>query len=137
MSTSTERSLSDPIQSQDRQDQAEQSQTQPAKCPNCAAPYRPGELACPSCGLVFFNVARTRQIQQPFPEEHTRTGRVGEAFVQRPKPLALVIHGQIIDLLTQDDLLLGRASPLPGDIQPDIDLTACGAEELGVSRPHI
>jgi hypothetical protein len=64
------------------------------------------------------------------------SGRVGEAFVEQ-KPLTLVILGQAIALPTQGELTLGRASPLPDDMQPDIDLTACGAVELGVSRRHV
>src|SRR5262249_15268197 len=111
----------------------------PAKCPNCAAPHRPGELVCQSCGLPFFNATRTKQIQEAFPEERARTGRVGEAFAEHQKPLTLLLvaHRQSIVLPTKTELTLGRASSPYDNFPPDIDLTACSAGELGVSRRHM
>src|SRR5262249_14685917 len=60
-----------------------------AQCPNCAAPYLPGELVCPTCGMAFFNAVQTRTVEPLRPKDLERAQRVGEAFIQQQKPLAL------------------------------------------------
>lgn len=55
-----------------------------------------------------------------------------------PTKIALVIRGisQTISLMEGQVALLGRADFRAGGIQPDLDLTAYGAQDRGVSRAH-
>ena len=134
MRTSTEPSFLAHIQAADAADRAGQGQ-----CPNCAAPHRPGELVCQECGLPFFTAGRTQQMEELGSEAPAGKGRVGEAFAAQQRPLTLLLfaHQQAITLPTRADLTLGRASPEPGAVQPDVDLTAYDAGRLGVSRRHL
>ena len=55
-----------------------------------------------------------------------------------PTKISLVIRGisQSISLIEGQVALLGRTDFRSGGIQPDVDLTAYGAQERGVSRAH-
>ena len=115
----------------------ETTDTEEFICYNCGQPYRPGELICPNCNARFTKGVDTRQIDlkdvpvAPVPPR-------GDAFVTSPKPIVLHIEGQRISLPADfDDLIIGRASAVPSDPQPDIDLGPFDAEVQGVSRRHI
>lgn len=55
-----------------------------------------------------------------------------------PTKIALVVRGisESLSLKEGQVALLGRADFRSGGIQPDLDLTAYGAQERGVSRAH-
>ena len=55
-----------------------------------------------------------------------------------PTKISLVIRGisQTISLMEGQVALLGRADFRSGGIQPDVDLSAYGAQDRGVSRAH-
>jgi hypothetical protein len=55
-----------------------------------------------------------------------------------PTKISLVIRGisQSISLMEGQVALLGRADFRSGGIQPDVDLSAYGAQDRGVSRAH-
>lgn len=106
-------------------------------CPTCGQPYRPGELACSHCGMVFVKGGKTRlindaeQVAMQGDHAHDRGRDVAQAAV------SFEIDGQRLILPIDDNIIVGRGSDIPGDSQPDVDLTRYGADEKGVSRRHL
>jgi hypothetical protein len=90
--------------------------TPPARlCPQCGSPNQPADTRCTYCGAAL-EVARKQDADT------------------RPR-LIVLATGAVIDLSVRPEYLIGRADPTC-DIFPDIDLTAHGGEDGGVSRTH-
>ncbi len=108
------------------------------QCSNCLQPYRPGELACPHCGMLLAAGVTTTKLEDekerpPAP----KTLPVGEVFVEEQKPIIFEINGVKMILPLANTLIIGRLSELVGDPRPDVNLNAFDAKEKGVSRQHI
>ena len=65
--------------------------------------------------------------------------RWGDAYLDGRRRLTLEVlgttHNIVADFQHRDAIIIGRIDRVTG-LAPDIDLTAYGAEELGVSRQH-
>ncbi len=104
-------------------------------CPQCGQAYRPGELACTRCGFVFSQAGKTHKIEET--EAKRKNWSTGEAILSGQKPITFEIDGKVVTLPTSDVVTVGRASNLPNDTPPDVDLGSFGATDKGVSRHHI
>ena len=106
-------------------------------CPTCKAPYQEGEAKCRRCGTTFGRVGQTgfltRSHEPPDPAREPR----GAVFLPSQRPVALQIKGQVLTLPLVESVVIGRANDDPDSPQPDVDLSAFGAIEGGVSRRHL
>ncbi len=105
-------------------------------CPNCEQPHRLGELICPQCGTLLARGGQTHQISAPELPARRKTHH-GEAYANNPRSVHFEIDGQSLSLPVKHTLVVGRLSDIPGDSQPDLDLSPYSANECGVSRRHI
>jgi hypothetical protein len=105
-------------------------------CPNCGEHYRPGELICGTCGVLFPKQLRTNRLDGAEAADLERSKRVGKAITDQFRPLLIDIAGQTVSLPFGESTVLGRISDMPGDVSVDIDLNPFGAVETGVSRNH-
>lgn len=107
-------------------------------CSSCGTPYRHGELACPKCGKLFGSSGTTHRLKiRAKDSTQTMSQMRGEAFVSNPKALTVEIEGTDLTLPIGENVVVGRATNIPGQAQPDVDLSDFGAEEKGVSRCHV
>ncbi len=103
-------------------------------CWNCGKANRPGEVICVHCGSLLKQqpVAATRQLHT---EDHQP-----EHFGSDGTLMLYVRHsGDIIKLRPQTfkhEIIVGRADA-NNVVTPDVDLTAYGAGQMGVSRMHM
>lgn len=106
-------------------------------CPSCGATNPAGEAFCSNCGVSLMgapapvNVAPTptsQPVQTPSPVATT----AAPALQAR---LIVEADNQEFDLGGKDNVTLGREDAV-SNIYPDVDLTAHGGEEGGVSRLH-
>lgn len=106
-------------------------------CQNCQRANPADALICADCGHLLPAGERPRAAQVP-PAVHAlqRSVRWGTAHFGEESVLLLrVAHtDQQIELSLRRECVLGRAS---ADRRPDIDLSDCGAVEMGVSRRHV
>ena len=112
-------------------------------CPSCGRQHRPGTLFCSECGVYLPTGGPLRT--EPLPEEELPASRAnpwatgdGEAGVEAPpKTLRIIMldSGRQVQLPPAPELYLGRLDAAHG-IFPDLDLTADGGLEGGVSRRH-
>ncbi len=117
-----------------------ESATSPAEmlnCPICGQRYRIGELACPRCGNVLVKGGKTRQIteEEKSASQLDQPVRSGQDTSQAS--VMFEIDGRDLILPIGDRITVGRASSIPGDAEPDVDLGPYGADEKGVSRHHL
>lgn len=105
-------------------------------CPNCGTESRPGELACSHCGYVFSGIGRTHKIANVAQGSKT-TKPAGSILNDEGKPVTFEVGGESVVIVINDTLVVGRGAGLPEDLQPGLDLTRFGAEEMGVSRRHL
>ena len=105
-------------------------------CPNCGQHYRPGELICGNCGVLFKNDLRTNKLDGAGLVDQERSKRVGKAITDQYRSLNIEIVGQTVELSFADSMVLGRISDNPGDVPVDFDLTPYNAVQKGVSRNH-
>jgi FHA domain-containing protein len=107
------------------------------RCPNCQQRYRPGELACPHCGILLAaGVSTTKLGGETERPPSPKSLPVGAVFVEEQKPIIFEIDGVTMVLPVAHTLIIGRLSELPGDPRPDVNLNAFEATERGVSRQH-
>lgn len=107
------------------------------RCIRCSYELAEGELICPRCGFVAVEDTRSTAVlhisnrRKPREENEEQDAPLTEKVV-------LLIRGLRKQLLLNEinNLIVGRADPARGGI-PDIDLTAFGAEQRGVSRQHL
>ncbi len=105
-------------------------------CPNCGQPHRLGELICPQCGMLLAHGGQTHKIGVTELPERRRT-RHGEAYARDQKSISFEVGGQQLSMPMREQLVLGRLSDIPDDVQPDLDLGPYNAHECGVSRRHV
>jgi hypothetical protein len=111
---------------------------QPLSCPICGQRSRPGELACSYCGYVFGTAGKTHKIDDGDEEiSGKKSWPTGEVLTTEQKPIIFEIEGKQLTLMIAEMVTVGRGSDIPGDIAPDVDLSAFNAGNLGVSRRHI
>ncbi len=106
------------------------------QCPVCQENYTPGELTCPRCGTVLDTGGQTIQLETLL-EKPAKKPPVGDAFASDQKPIVFEIDGTELELPPASVVVVGRTSNVPGDPQPDVDLSAFNAEKMGVSRQHV
>ncbi len=106
-------------------------------CPQCGQTAEIGALLCSHCGTLFTFGGKTHRLNIPFEPPLPGNRAVGDVFVGTHRPIVFEINGKRTNLPITDSLIIGRASRLPGDVQPDVNLNSCDAEEKGVSRQHI
>ncbi len=113
------------------------------ECPSCGRKHRPGTLFCSECGVYLPTGGPLRT--EPLPEEELPISRANpwlsepiEVSVESP-PVPLVIRvlstGREIQLPSTPEVHIGRTDAAHG-IFPDLDLSADGGLEGGVSRHH-
>ena len=107
------------------------------RCPTCQQTYLLEALTCPRCGKLGFDTDKTANFAGLLKELGAFVKQpVGDAFaVQRP--IVFEVNGTRLELPSASMLVVGRASKVPGDPQPDVSLNAFDAEALGVSRQHV
>ncbi len=128
---------SKPDQASEEHDSAEQTLSEVLKCPVCGFPYRFGELTCSNCHYIFVADGKTQHIEATTDLIAPKDWPTGEVIVPDRKPIVFEIEGRELVLPTRDELTIGRSSGNPTDAAPDVDLTAYGAANYGVSRLHV
>ena len=107
-------------------------------CPECGAEHYPGTLFCDLCGAAVHPAARAhiaRAAPQAPPPEASPT-QVTPPTVDAPPELRVHIPICRRDMALRAPVIhIGRVDPDTGYI-PELDLTACGGLEGGVSRRH-
>ncbi len=107
------------------------------RCPTCQQTYLLEALICPRCGKLDFDSDKTANFTGLMKELAAFVKQpVGDAFaVQRP--IVFEVNGAWLELPSASMLVVGRASKVARDPQPDVNLNAFDAEALGVSRQHV
>ncbi|HZO74186.1 MAG TPA: FHA domain-containing protein [Ktedonobacteraceae bacterium] len=106
-------------------------------CPSCGANNPAGEAFCSNCGVSLMgapapvNVAPT-PTPQPVQAPEAVASTAAPALQAR---LIVEADNQEFDLSGKDNITMGREDAV-SNIYPDVDLTAHGGEEGGVSRLH-
>jgi pSer/pThr/pTyr-binding forkhead associated (FHA) protein len=107
-------------------------------CPVCGLVNRPGELVCSRCGAVLNNAARTKRLaSSDMPSTDALKFAAGEVILTDQEPITIEINGTEMVLPLVDMLTIGRNSDIQTDPMPDVDLSAFGAGDQGVSRYHL
>jgi len=94
-------------------------------CQECNTENVDGALYCENCGADLDEMLA--------PVTSGANSLSSEAIV--PLKLIVAATGEEIPMPDKDEIILGREDPVSA-IFPDIELTAYGAEEDGVSRKH-
>jgi hypothetical protein len=109
-------------------------------CPSCGAENLPGTLFCIQCGTYLPSGGPLRT--EPLPEqEDGRSARPRQEGTDGDEAWALNIEVEVLNtgrkiLLSADrEILVGRLDAARG-IFPELDMTADGGLEQGVSRRH-
>lgn len=103
-------------------------------CPSCGAQNPAGEAFCSSCGASL--LAAPAPAAAAAPEAQPAPVAAGAAApVAAAARLIVEADNQEFDLSGKDTILIGREDAV-SNIFPDVDLTAHGGEEGGVSRLH-
>jgi len=108
-------------------------------CPVCGLSNRPGELACSRCGtLLANNSGTTRKLETPNdPSSKPANWPTGEVIVADQEPITLEIGDAQVVIPLAEVITIGRISDASDSPRPDVDLSAYGADDQGVSRKHI
>ncbi len=108
-------------------------------CPSCGAENLPGTLFCVQCGTYLPSGGPLRT--EPLPEQEEAHGRPAPQVEGEQEGKAMGIELEVLNtgrkvLLSADsEILIGRLDAAHG-IFPEMDLTADGGLEYGVSRRH-
>jgi len=90
------------------------------KCKECQAENIEGALFCEECG--------SKLVEKPeILETDVETGGA--------KLILTSPEGNTLDIPAKDEVVIGREDPI-SEVFPDVDLTALGGMEKGVSRKH-
>jgi hypothetical protein len=113
------------------------------ECPSCGRKYRPGTLFCSECGVYLSTGGLLRT--EVLPEEGLPISRanpwgsdsIGESGQGPAGPLRfkVISTGRMIELPVVPEAYVGRLDAAHG-IFPEVDLTADGGLDGGVSRQH-
>jgi hypothetical protein len=122
-----------------------------AICPSCGSLYLSGESYCPACGVFLAPVpgappglphrvdrsaGAAAKGSPPAPAEDTRREAPPPEAESVPGRLRLEANSEVLEFPPgKPRLVIGRAD-IAASFFPDIDLEACQAEKLGVSRRH-
>lgn len=106
-------------------------------CPNCQHRYREGELACPHCGHILTTKGKTTKMEEEAEPQTRKNWPPGDVQAMEKKPITFEIGDQQVTIFVSEILIVGRASDVPGDFTPDVDLNLYRGGELGVSRRHV
>lgn len=106
-------------------------------CPVCGLVNRPGELACSRCGTVLAMGGTTRKLGAPEEPQQPASWPTGEVILTEQEPIVLIIGDEEIPVPIAEVITIGRNSDVPDDSMPDVDLSAFGAGDKGVSRKHV
>jgi hypothetical protein len=103
-------------------------------CPNCGRPNHKKDSYCYSCGHILMTQKQSTKVLE---EEIDAAMRWGTAHLGQSSTLLFWVRGvdKPIELAPQGELIVGRSADQSA-MQPDIDLAAYNAENLGVSRLH-
>ena len=103
-------------------------------CRHCSSVNQPDAERCTLCNTMLDNPAQ----QQAAPAGDTATpANVPPGSHAAGHPQLVVISDQAtFAIMGSDDIIIGRADPT-SNLYPDIDLTAHGGEDGGVSRVHV
>lgn len=110
------------------------------KCPYCQHEMMEGALFCEECGLSLWEDAQgevpTRKLEEDSNEFSVKSGWGTATFQERNQ---VIIHirdaAEPVTVYPGAEFIIGRQDSASG-IRPDLDLTAYGALEKGVSRMH-
>ncbi len=108
-------------------------------CPSCGADNLPGTLFCVQCGTYLPSGGPLRT--EPLLEQESPRSRpwVRQEDVERSKALSIELEvlnsGRKVLLSADSEILLGRLDAAHG-VFPEMDFTADGGLEHGVSRRH-
>lgn len=105
-------------------------------CPSCGATNPEGEAFCSNCGVSLMGTP----VPVNVPPASTPSLQPPDQVVSTAAPalqarLIVEADNQEFDLSGKDNITLGREDAV-SNIYPDVDLTAHGGEEGGVSRLH-
>ena len=113
------------------------------ECPSCGRKHRPGTLFCSECGVYLptGGPLRTEQLpEEELPASRatpwgTEPAEAEDDSKTVPLRLKALSTGRQIQLPSTPEVYIGRLDAAHG-IFPDVDLTADGGLEGGVSRRH-
>jgi len=111
------------------------------ECTNCHHQMLEGALFCDECGLSLWNDAQThvstRKLEDEANEFSVKSGWGTATFQERNR---VIIHiqdaAEPTTIIPNAEFVIGRRDANSG-AAPDLDLTAFGALEKGVSRLHV
>jgi hypothetical protein len=107
-------------------------------CLNCGAKLQSDMPLCPQCGTLFTSGDTTRIPDLPIKYRSPVVYPIGQAIASQQHLVALEIDDTTLVLPDREALTVGRASGLPGDVVPEVDLNdVVSAEHYGVSRCHL
>lgn len=113
-------------------------------CPHCNRQNPDADAYCYSCGHILPNALAvtghaTSKLSEDIYETIEPRRRWGTAYFDHQARLQLHFRDSSETLLLEvsDEVVLGRAHDEPDIPLPDVDLTAYGALEQGVSRNHL
>jgi hypothetical protein len=114
-------------------------------CPECGISHRFGEQVCQNCGFLLISDAPATQSDDTgdFGEVEIEDLEANEAPTASGESLGMIeavifeVDGRQMVLPDAETLIIGRTGTHPIGAQPDIDLSAFGAYDKGVSRCHI
>lgn len=109
-------------------------------CPYCTTENMEGILFCEECGQPFFGNTTVLSTTQLVNQEKANVqGRVTWGTARFDDESAIIIrvrdHEESLIISPKDEMLLGRADA-QALVVPDLDLSAFGGAEQGVSRRH-
>lgn len=110
------------------------------RCPYCQHEMMEGALFCEECGLSLWEDSQgevpTRKLEEDSNEFSVKSGWGTATFQERNQ---VIIHirdaAEPVTVYPGAEFTIGRHDSASG-ITPDLDLTAYGALEKGVSRLH-
>lgn len=113
------------------------------KCESCGAQQLAGALYCAECGASLMASRNEPDgTEHPFtnvPRTSTRPGLIGQQVESDVKAESIRFmipsSGRQITLSLDEQIRVGRADPA-ASLYPEVDLTADGGAEFGVSRLH-
>lgn len=116
-------------------------------CPSCGAVNPAGEAFCSNCGVSLLGApapvaapaaaAQAEPAPAAAPQQPDQQQQAAPAAAPAALQARLIVEAdnQEFDLSGKDVITIGREDPV-SNIYPDVDLTANGGEEGGVSRLH-
>jgi hypothetical protein len=94
-----------------------------------------GSLYCDECGEKLDPQSAVSTASAPAAAPSATAVSAPPAAPATAPKLVVEADGQTFDLAGKSEILIGREDPI-SNIYPDVDLTAHGGEEGGVSRLH-